>query len=221
VAGTPEAGDHFGAALVNAAQLVVGVPGEDFGGKRDAGAVQVIGDVKGRGGRTITQDSPGVPGVAETGDRFGAAISAADVQSWHDGSHFYYAVGAPGESIGSAAGAGSVTFVGYPKPAGGLEAHIYRLGANGLPGTPHSGDHFGATLRAASWPYHPQDLGGDGDHPVLGDNLVIGVPGADVKGRHDAGEVVVFEFIRNRQPAPGSYTDTAGPRAGEQYGAAD
>lgn len=220
VGGAPETGDHFGAAITFGSQLVVGAPGEDFSGLRDAGAVQVIADLGTSPGRTITQNTPEVPGVAEAGDRFGAAVSNADVLSAHDGLYFYYAVGAPGESIGSIAGAGTVTFVGFPRTDQDLERHIYQLGAHGIPGAPHSGDHFGATLRSASWSYHPEDLGSDGDHAVLGDDLVIGVPGADVRGARDAGELAVLQLFSGHQPAPGIYFDTAGPRAGEQYGAA-
>jgi hypothetical protein len=53
-----------------------------------------------------TQDSPGVPGTAEAGDHFGAALATVG-----------FAVGIPGEDLGSIVDAGAVqTFREYPPP---------------------------------------------------------------------------------------------------------
>ena len=71
-----EAGDQFGAVLTTGdfngdgyADLAVGVPGEDVGSISDAGAVHVLyGSVSGLTStwdQLWTQDSPGVPGVAQ------------------------------------------------------------------------------------------------------------------------------------------------------------
>ncbi|OEV25562.1 hypothetical protein AN219_25635, partial [Streptomyces nanshensis] len=49
---------------------------------------------------TLTQNSPGVPGVNEEGDEFGKALAAGDVNG--DG-YADIAVGVPGEDIGSGA----------------------------------------------------------------------------------------------------------------------
>ena len=46
---------------------LVGAPGEDVGRVRDAGMVQTIGN-----GKDWTQQSSGVPGTVESGDRLGA-----------------------------------------------------------------------------------------------------------------------------------------------------
>lgn len=62
--------------------LAVGVPGEDIGTVRDAGAVNVIyGSPKGltaRGDQFWSQKSPGVPGKVERGDRFGSRVASGD-----------------------------------------------------------------------------------------------------------------------------------------------
>jgi hypothetical protein len=82
VAGNVEDGDCFGAALAagdfnqdSFADLAAGAPDEDVGSTIDAGAVSVLpgsaGGLTRTGGRLLTQDSPGVPGTAETFDLFG------------------------------------------------------------------------------------------------------------------------------------------------------
>ena len=76
--GKAETRDHFGAAVSFFGEhLAVGVPDEDVGASSNAGMVQLFrwssttplptGEVK--------QYTPGVPGVVETGDRFGAAVA--------------------------------------------------------------------------------------------------------------------------------------------------
>ncbi|MCO5993103.1 FG-GAP repeat domain-containing protein [Actinoallomurus rhizosphaericola] len=108
VPGKGEKGDEFGAAVVardrdgdGRAEVVVGAPGEAIGKRRNAGAVTVLrGDTHwnlGAGSSSFSQDTEGVPGVAEAGDRYGAALSLADL----DGdTRLDLAVGTPGENDG-------------------------------------------------------------------------------------------------------------------------
>jgi hypothetical protein len=58
--------------------LAVGAAFEDLGSVLDAGAVNVLyGSAAGlTGGQLFTQDTPGVPGVAEADDLFGGALAA-------------------------------------------------------------------------------------------------------------------------------------------------
>jgi FG-GAP repeat len=74
--------DNFGWALAAGdfshdgfADLAAAAPTEDVGTVRQAGAVSVLpgtaGGLTASGGRSFTQDSPGVPGTAETFDLFG------------------------------------------------------------------------------------------------------------------------------------------------------
>ena len=91
MSGAAEAGDHFGAAVSTS---LAGVPGEDVGNVVDAGMVNNLGT-----GVGLTQNTGGVPGVAEAGDLFGAAIDPYVYPS--------AVVGAPGED-----GKGAVIVLG-------------------------------------------------------------------------------------------------------------
>jgi hypothetical protein len=82
VAGLVEAGDEFGEQLASGdfnhdgfADLAAAAPTEDVGRVQKAGAVSVLpgsaGGLTSTGGRLFTQNSPGVPGTAETFDQFG------------------------------------------------------------------------------------------------------------------------------------------------------
>ncbi|WP_329434500.1 FG-GAP-like repeat-containing protein [Streptomyces sp. NBC_01280] len=116
VPGTAETGDNFGNALTVADldgdgydDLIVGAPGEAIGSRAKAGAITVLrggkdGIVNTEGkavGVGIQQDTPGIPGVAEAGDLFGASLTADD----YDGDGLPdVTVGSPGEngSLGAA-----------------------------------------------------------------------------------------------------------------------
>jgi hypothetical protein len=62
------------------ADLAIGVRYEDVGGVADAGAVNVLygsaSSLTAVGDQVWTQDSPGVAGVADSGDRFGYPLAA-------------------------------------------------------------------------------------------------------------------------------------------------
>ena len=186
VAGTAEAGDRFGASMTENA-AVVGVPGEDLGRLQDAGAVQLF-TVTPKSwlapSSTYNQDSRGIPGVAEAGDRFGAAVQIGAYQCESDA----VAVGAPGEDIGSAKNAGSVTLappLSSDVTRKDCPATMFSQG-HGLPGAAETGDELGTALG---------ELPGDvNDEESMRDVLLAGIPGEDVgttaTGR-DVGRVVV------------------------------
>jgi hypothetical protein len=86
IAGDPMSGDWFGRALQVAdfgrdpkADLAVGVPGELVGGDAGAGAVQVLygtpAGVVATGSQLLSQDTPGVAGAGEPGDRLGCSLT--------------------------------------------------------------------------------------------------------------------------------------------------
>ncbi|MFI7588634.1 hypothetical protein ACIB24_16305 [Spongisporangium articulatum] len=137
VPGSAEPGDWFGSVLAPASEgVVVGVPDEAIGKHTDAGMVEWIWQ-GGRGleGIGLSQDSPGVPGVAETGDMFGWSVSAGGE-----------VVGAPWEDVGSTKDAGGVqTF----RISGTGESRAVAAGpalsqnSAGVPGTAEKGDLFG------------------------------------------------------------------------------
>ncbi|HEX6569407.1 MAG TPA: FG-GAP repeat protein, partial [Acidimicrobiales bacterium] len=90
VGGSAEDADQFGSALAagdvdgdGSADLAVGAPFEAVGAVDAAGAVNVLpgstpGGLSGTGSQIFTQDTPGVPGTAETFDTFGFSLVVTD-----------------------------------------------------------------------------------------------------------------------------------------------
>ena len=148
------------------ADLVVGAIGEDIGARWDVGSVIVLrgaaSGVSGVGAREFTQNTPGVPDTAETGDQFGFASTQGDF----NGDEFpEVAVSAPGEDFSGMHEAGAVTVL--PGTAAGPAAgQAYEL--TSLLVHPHAdNDEFGTSLAAA-------DFNGDGF-----DDLAVGAPGTN------------------------------------------
>jgi hypothetical protein len=83
VGSTAETGDEFGYSLAAGdfrnggfADLAVGVPGESIGGAVNVLSGSAAG-LTGSGSRFVSQDTPGVEGIAETGDGFGFTLAAS------------------------------------------------------------------------------------------------------------------------------------------------
>ncbi|MFJ8939839.1 FG-GAP-like repeat-containing protein [Streptomyces sp. NPDC102365] len=117
--------------------------------------------------QTLNQDTVGVPGIAETGDRFGAALAVGDLDG--DGRDDLVA-GAPGEAIGTEAGAGAATVLfgtenGLADESGESVAVAYNQNTPRVPGAAEAGDAFGAAVAT-----------GDHDHDGRKD-LAVGSPG--------------------------------------------
>lgn len=194
VPGAPQDGAGFGEAVAagdingdEVSDLIVGAPGES-----DFGSVQVLPGVAGRGlgaraGASYTQNTPGVPGDAEPGDRFGAALAAGDVTG--DGSDDL-AVGAPGEMSPDAgprprglggAGEGAVVLLpGSPLGLTGTSSQIWSQDSPGVWGVAGARDAFGASLAMAHL-----------DNGPLAD-LAIGVPFDKIGQVSDAGSVNIL-----------------------------
>ncbi|MEU9287580.1 VCBS repeat-containing protein [Streptomyces sp. NPDC048275] len=103
VPGTGESGDGFGTDVSvgdvtgdGYADIVTGIPGEDFAGRTNAGTFAVLrgsaAGVVGTKVRVFSQNTAGVPGTAENGDRFGSRTAVVGG---------YVAVSAPAENSGS------------------------------------------------------------------------------------------------------------------------
>ena len=169
------AGDQFGYSVdavedlaqggtpdPDAYALAIGVPGANVGGDNDAGALAVESALDGGSGRNwITQDTAGVAGAAEPGDRFGAAVTCNYLIGAVD--FIDCAVGVPNEDVGSAKDAGSVTVLrdiyGDELDGGiGLDQN-----SSGVPGTAEAGDLYGRSwTRSSSATRH----GSRSAHPV-------------------------------------------------------
>ena len=188
IGGRPVTNERFGAVIdADADAVLVGLPAATVNGQANAGAAVwlVVGGSTDAvtQSQTLTQDSPGVPGAAEVGDRFGASVVAnADV----------IAVGVPDEDLGTIVNAGLVqTFV---RASGGTldpGAEISQSTA-GVPGTSEAGDYFGWALAA-------NDMGSS-------QALWIGVPGEDLGTQSDAGDVTVRWTTKQGSSTTTSYT---------------
>ncbi|WP_406366253.1 FG-GAP-like repeat-containing protein [Streptomyces sp. NBC_00645] len=103
--GDTDYGDQFGYSLAAGdvtgdgyPDIAVGVPGEDIGPVREAGAVVLLkggaAGLTGTGAQAFNQSTSGVPGASEKGDNFGASVLLADVNANHRAD---LAVGTPQE----------------------------------------------------------------------------------------------------------------------------
>ncbi|HEX8862356.1 MAG TPA: hypothetical protein VGC06_25330 [Actinomycetes bacterium] len=210
----PRAGAHFGAALATGdfngdrrGDLVVAAPDEAVGSAAGAGQVTVIygsGDAGvAAGGRVkLRQGAGGVPGQAEPGDHFGAALASGILDT--DSGYSDLAIGVPGEDVGATANAGAVN------PLAGSAAGL-RAGPLLLQGHPEPGDRFGAALSMAFYKasYNP--------------DLAVGAPGETVGGKVGAGAVSVFSGSARtlgRERLLYERADPWGVAAGDAFGAA-
>lgn len=150
--------------------LAVGVPGENVGSAANAGAVNVIyGSATGlhaASNQLWHQDRDSVDGLAQDGDRFGAALACGDfnVDQFDD-----LAIGVPGDDVNHSVDAGAVNIL-YGSENGLTAAGNERWHQNSpsVQGAPEAGDRFGASLAA-----------GDFNDDVA-DDLAIGVPGENL-----------------------------------------
>ena len=198
VPGRFQAGDRFGEvvgyvdylprAIDDPPALFVGAPGDVVNGRSGAGSVTVL---QGATRRLITQNTSGVPGTAETGDHFGASLANHKLPS---PTFRQVAIGAPGEDLGSATDAGSVTVLRrtdntiYP-------ALSLTQSTAGVAGKAETGDQFGAALA------YRDDR-----------TLAIGIPGEDLGAVADAGSVQIVRVGKSNLsfPSPSITEDSPG-----------
>ena len=186
IEGDPEAGDHFGLALTAGDfdgngfdDLAIGVPDESIGGVSEVGATNVIygtsNGLNATGDQLWHQGLDDVQDFAETGDRFGFALEAADF----DGDGFDdLAIGVPFEGLSGASQAGAVNVL-YGSSSGLAAAGNQFWSQDVRGGRSTSGDRYGIALAAANF--------GKSSHA----DLAIGIPGYDPFAATDAGGVNV------------------------------
>ncbi|HEY0697423.1 MAG TPA: FG-GAP and VCBS repeat-containing protein, partial [Micromonospora sp.] len=153
--------------------LVMGLPftgphdGDSFGSAYiwygSANGLHVVG------GRMsyVDQNTGDIPGTSESGDEFGRALAAGDLNS--DG-YDDLAVGSPGEAIGTTSRAGMIhVFLGGPDGIPATAVGLSQADAQ-VPGESEAGDEFGMSVAIG-------DVTGDG----YGD-LAVGSPGENGSG---------------------------------------
>jgi hypothetical protein len=181
IKGRAMAEDKFGAALAigdmnrdGIGDLAIGVPLEDVGGVRDAGAVNVLhgsrAGLTARSDQYWTAASPSIEGDPHQLDRFGAALIAGDVSR---DTAADLAIGVPGADIGGQRDAGAVDVVSGGRASRG--AQRWTQGSAGVPGRPEAGDLFGSALALGDF---------DADGAL---DLVAGAPHDTIAGRVRAG----------------------------------
>lgn len=181
-----QAGAAFGAALAieNVAgntvkELFIGAPGYDVevGDTivTDAGIVAMsVGTDDGPGNLVaiISEADDDIADGAEPGDRFGTAITIGFF-----GAGYAVAIGVPGETVRGRTRAGAVNVYFDSEAVTDRKIHLDRAG---VLGEPTANDQFGSVL---------------GRMKLLGtvhDDLIVGVPLANVSGKADAGAVSVL-----------------------------
>jgi hypothetical protein len=162
VPGAVEASDAFGAVLaagdfngVGFRDLAIGVPGEDLTDV-DAGGVNVIygspfglSPIFAETAQFWSQDSTGIAGGGEAGDRFGSALTAWD---YGRSPETDLVIGVPFEDLVDDGGnpapdAGAVNVI-YGSGTGLTSTgnHMLSQGANGVGGDRFPGNRFGTAL---------------------------------------------------------------------------
>lgn len=190
IKGTAQVGDVFGFSLATADfdgdgfdDLVVGAPGEDIKGVRNAGQVHLIyGSAGGLSERDLRrhQNSKGVVDNNERGDFFGESLSIGDFDA--DG-NWDLAVGTPSEDINGHSDAGAITVL-YGNTNGGLSrrTQLIHQDLTGFFGDAEDGNRLGSVLAAGNvW----TDVSGAGYW-----DLLVGIPGEEVLVQVDDGVFV-------------------------------
>ena len=189
ILGTNETGDGLGEAVATGDfnndgfdDLAIGAREENIGDLADAGTVHVIygaeGGLNADGNQVWSQETAGIAGAPESGDRFGSSLATGDFNG--DGFDDL-AIGSPGEDVGGISNAGAVNVI-YGAPGGLTDVgdSIWTQDTAGIEDVAEAGDQFGASLASG-------DFNDDGY-----DDLAIGARGEDIGADTSTGAVNVL-----------------------------
>jgi hypothetical protein len=136
--------EQDGAESPRAFILAIGAPGTDVGSDVDAGWIATVAPAgNGIFMDRLTEDSTGIPGSTEPGDRFGASLTLNYLNG--DALLADLAVGSPNEDVGDVVDAGTITIV-RDLLEGSDGAVVYDQDSSGVASLPESGDRFGYSL---------------------------------------------------------------------------
>jgi hypothetical protein len=172
----------FGVLATSGATVAIGVPNAVVKGHGSAGAVWIYtpdaaDPTQLVRRKVLSQNSPGVPGTAQTRDRFGAALAIRDGR---------LAIGAPGESDGRHPAAGLVQPILWTEATNTYTAYrAITQNTSGVPDKNESFDAFGGYLALA------RGLTASGSY-----DIVIGAEEGYGKLK-EAGSVTVANFTRS------------------------
>ncbi|MGY4982407.1 integrin alpha [Streptomyces sp. 900105755] len=192
VNGDAEDNDRFGSSLAGTNRyFAVGVPGEGAGDLAFAGAVDVFSHTLSGGMPTplvgIGQDSAGIGGAAEAGDRFGFSVSMTGYRPSDQtyNSDVLLAVGIPGEDIGTTPDAGGVAVVRIQPSGAYTQIAAFDNSVTDVEGDAVADDFMGQRVAIANT-----------DTTVVTTTanvrLAVGEPGKDTPTVKDAGAVHTF-----------------------------
>ncbi len=190
--GDAEENDRFGYSLAGTNRyFAVGVPGEGAGDLAFAGAVDVFSHTLSGGMPTplvgIGQDSTGIGGAAEAGDRFGSSVSMTGYRPSDQtyNSDVLLAVGIPGEDIGTTPDAGGVAVIRIQPSGAYTQIAAFDNSVADVEGDAVAGDFMGQRVAIANT-----------DTTVVTTTanvrLAVGEPGKDTPTVKDAGAVHTF-----------------------------
>jgi hypothetical protein len=173
------------ADVATTSDIWAGAPGATVDGKPGAGEIlhwQYTGDSSLgtiSGPDVVTQNSPGVPGAASSGDHFGQRLGDYE---------FGLLVGDPYESVAGHERAGRAYVLQVTST--GLRGLPFDENTKGVAGAPHAGDEFGAAVSISE-----QNLSsGSYQGKTFRSYLAIGVPGRSEAGHARAGAVQLFTY---------------------------